>query len=241
MPACAERYAGGMRRLFPLLACVSFGFGCADAPPQGAAFACSGTLCPERYVCRQGYCFPLGGDGGCVPKDCTEDLSCGDVPDGCGAMLQCGGCASPKTCGGGGVANTCGCAGETSAELCAQATYGCGVLTKADRCGVVRTVQCGGCGVGLACIATAATSDCLGCAPETTAGFCARLGATCGTVNAIDNCGAVRSASCGPCAGCAPDGGACCLQRAQPCSADGECCDGRSCFNGRCERLDGGN
>lgn len=221
------RYWGPVRWLpLLMLACVS----CAEAPPKNAVFACSGTLCPAGYVCREGYCFPLAsGDGGCHAAACEEN-ACGTVADACVGTIECGACPSPKTC----VANVCTCTGETAAELCGTAV--CGDVTKVDRCGASRTVSCGTCATGL-CSAGA----CSGCAPESDGAFCARLGARCGQLVAKDNCSAVRTGKCGGCAGCEADGGACCLVRGQTCGTDAECCDGRSCFNGRCERLDGGN
>jgi hypothetical protein len=34
--------------------------------------------------------------------------TCGQLADGCGALINCGSCTLPKTCGGGGVVNQCG-------------------------------------------------------------------------------------------------------------------------------------
>jgi hypothetical protein len=44
----------------------------------------------------------------CTQTTCAlAGAACGQIPDGCGAMLDCGGCAA-GTCGGFGVANQCG-------------------------------------------------------------------------------------------------------------------------------------
>jgi len=213
--------------------------GCADSsPPPGAVFACSGTLCPANYQCRDGYCFPLGGDGGCVPRGCIGDLHCAEISDGCGGTVQCGECAAPKTCGGGGKPNVCGCTGESEQSLCSDAGFTCGAHSRTDHCGVERAVTCGACAAGQVC---APTFSCVSCVAETDVAFCARHNASCGMLSALDNCASLRALSCGTCSGCAADGGACCLARGQSCSYAYECCDGRSCFNGRCERLDGGN
>jgi hypothetical protein len=45
----------------------------------------------------------------CVPRLCSPNVNCGQMPDGCGQMIDCGSaCPSAQTCGGGGVANVCG-------------------------------------------------------------------------------------------------------------------------------------
>lgn len=45
----------------------------------------------------------------CEPTTCdAAGKTCGVIPDGCGAELDCGGCGEPDTCGGGGVDNVCG-------------------------------------------------------------------------------------------------------------------------------------
>jgi hypothetical protein len=47
--------------------------------------------------------------GTCGPKTCQSiGANCGQVSDGCGGALECGGCSAPEVCGGGGVANACG-------------------------------------------------------------------------------------------------------------------------------------
>lgn len=215
--------------------------GCSSSIPANAVFACSGALCPAGLQCRAGYCFPLGGDGGCFPHQCeSSDLNCGELDDGCGSTVQCGSCTSPESCGGGGHPNVCGCAAPSDSQLCDDAGFKCGPLTRADSCGKLRSVACGVCGAGQVCAAAATGASCLPCSPETDAVFCARHLASCGELSSQDNCEHPRVASCGACAGCAADGGSCCLARGQPCVAAGDCCDGRGCFNGRCEATDGG-
>src|SRR5262249_23759817 len=44
----------------------------------------------------------------CVPDACPQDVTCGQIADGCGGLLNCGSCEAPDTCGGGGVHNQCG-------------------------------------------------------------------------------------------------------------------------------------
>jgi hypothetical protein len=59
------------------------------------------------------------------------------MPDGCGAVLDCGTCAAPTTCGGAGVANQCGCTPSTCAAQGAE----CGIID--NGCG--GSLDCGGC------------------------------------------------------------------------------------------------
>jgi hypothetical protein len=42
----------------------------------------------------------------CVPRTCAAK-ACGELPDGCGHFLTCGGCAKEELCGGAGSANVC--------------------------------------------------------------------------------------------------------------------------------------
>jgi hypothetical protein len=87
-----------------------------------------------------------GGTDGCVPTTCeAEDAECGELDDGCGDTLDCGGCPDQETCGGDGEANVCGsgCVPET----CENAGIECGELD--DGCG--DTLDCGTCEGGCGC------------------------------------------------------------------------------------------
>src|SRR4051812_32330651 len=49
-------------------------------------------------------------DGGPCPGQVTcasANAACGQIPDGCGALLDCGSCPAGETCGGGGTNNVC--------------------------------------------------------------------------------------------------------------------------------------
>jgi hypothetical protein len=51
-----------------------------------------------------------GEDAGqsCVPIGCKDaQAECGQISDGCGATVSCGGCKEPSLCGGAGIANQC--------------------------------------------------------------------------------------------------------------------------------------
>ncbi|MBL8955355.1 MAG: hypothetical protein JNK82_31565, partial [Myxococcaceae bacterium] len=131
------------------------------------------------------------------------DCNSASATDNCGALrtVDCGMCDSSKTCGGGGTPNVCGgCVPETEAEFCASQGKNCGAFTGTDRCGNARTAVCGTCAMGQPC-GGGGTPNVCGCTPENDGAFCLRVGKNCGSVTAADNCGAMRTASCGMCSG----------------------------------------
>lgn len=86
-------------------------------------------------ACAGCFCIPWPR---CTPMTCTEARSnCGEVPDGCGGVLDCGTCRAPETCGGFGTPNVCGC----TPVSCASVGANCGSLP--DGCG--RVLDCGSC------------------------------------------------------------------------------------------------
>ena len=79
----------------------------------------------------------------CPPLTCAAGgASCGPLPDGCGATLDCGGCAGSASC----VAGTCVACTPRS---CAAAGASCGSVS--DGCG--GSLACGGCGGPERCVA----------------------------------------------------------------------------------------
>jgi hypothetical protein len=74
--------------------------------------------CSQGWVCdAAGECLsyvgtpdaPTACPPACVPTTCAaQGATCGDLPDGCGGTLKCGGCSGGDTCGGGGQKNRCG-------------------------------------------------------------------------------------------------------------------------------------
>ncbi len=142
---------------------------------------------------------------GCPPEPASEicdrlGANCGSVTtlDVCGTerTVACGTCPAGSVCGGGPAPNVCaGCTPESNATFCVRNQAQCGSLTRADNCGVTRTVSCGSCRRGEACSA----NNLCGCTPETNAAFCQRMSAECGTLTSVDNCGAPRTAACGTC------------------------------------------
>jgi hypothetical protein len=92
----------------------------------------------------------------CEPRDCVDvGATCGQVADGCGALINCGTCEEPDTCGGGGVPYECGNDGciETTCEAqeaeCGYIPDGCGGSIDCGDCTPPET--CGGGGVPNVC------------------------------------------------------------------------------------------
>jgi hypothetical protein len=133
------------------------------------------------------------GTGACLAA-CAQD-DCGEVPDGCGAFLHCGGCPGAGVCGQS-APNKCGdaltamCTPLSAAELCAGK---CGAVS--DHCSGV--VICGAanggvvCGAGQLCIDAA----CSGTAATCTALTCEAKGHQCG----VDGDGCGGQLDCGSC------------------------------------------
>lgn len=128
-----------------------------SAGPEISANAwgpCSGFALPSAETCDgidndcDGTADQGCNDGGnCVPTTCSaQGKNCGAIPDGCGAMLDCGKCTVPATCGGSGKPGVCG------STTCAPTTCGaegksCGSIP--DGCGGV--LACGSCPPGQSC------------------------------------------------------------------------------------------
>ena len=75
----------------------------------------------------------------CAPTTCAaENKNCGDMPDGCGGVINCGSCIAPNACGGGNVANVCGQGAQCARVSCEHAGAECGVVSNGcdgiDRC-----------------------------------------------------------------------------------------------------------
>lgn len=162
----------------------------------------------ERCVANLCVCLPETDAAFCV----RNGVECGAFSgtDNCGAprsVTVCAACTGTgQTCSN----NQCGCIPLTDVELCAVAYADCGSADLVDNCGAARpAVDCGSCtGAGETC---SAGNQCV-CIPESNAGYCQRLQATCGTVSQPDNCGYPRSLGCGTCTG------------TQVCMASATCC-----------------
>lgn len=133
----------------------------------------------------------MGGSGGgelpdgCIPRSCAElGAECGQIDDGCGSAIDCGGCAEGLTCGGAG-ANRCG-SDTCEPKDCGQLNATCGTLS--DGCS--GTVECGTCQAPQTCGGAGTANQC-GCTKTT----CSAAGAQCGSID--DACGG--QTDCGKC------------------------------------------
>lgn len=146
--------------------------------------------------------------------------------DNCGnsrSIPSCGQCDEFSVCGG----TLCVCTGETPQSLCSKNPTACGEVQLLDRCGVVRTVDCGRCsgvgsGAGAACADPNDCADPLFCLSESSAsvpgGMCTK---PCSATDACPGDGV-----------CVPiDSLSLC---AAPCVGDGDCRDQFVCHEGGC-------
>jgi hypothetical protein len=159
------------------------------------------------------------GSGGCIPTTCQAlGTDCGQVADGCGALLDCGTCADGASCGIV-TANVCTaldglCVPALAADVCAGKECG----SEGDGCG--DTVVCGSCGANEACglaqpfqCGTILTGDDDNCPALIT--DCASAGAECGVIG--NGCGGTLD--CGGCLG----EEICGINAPQLCGAPPEC------------------
>jgi hypothetical protein len=152
---------------------------------------CSAGVCACASETNSAFCQRAGATCGAVSG---TDL-CGNPK----SVANCGNCPLNSTCGGTGTPNTCGCTPQSDAALCTSRGKECGSLTATDNCGVTRTATCPGTCTAPSSCGGGGLSNVCGCTSETSPQFCQRLGKTCGTVTANDNCGVSRTTSCGSC------------------------------------------
>ena len=143
----------------------------------------------------------------CQPKTTCATGECGQIPNGCGGVLDCGllGCPTGQTCGGAGVANRCGappCTKTAQATACAgkncgSVSDGCGGLWT---CGTGCTLPaiCGGGGQANVCGGGVVVGDGgVACQPTTTcpANACGPIANGCG--GTLDCGGCPSPQACG--------------------------------------------
>jgi hypothetical protein len=195
----------------------------------------TGAACGDAGQCASGMCV----DGVCCTSACTQLCfacnvsgqlgTCTALAAGQDPASECP-AEAPATCGRSGGCNGAGaCRRHPSGTVCAAASCSGSTLTGASRCNgqgacvAAASSDCGRylcsgaacgtscssssqCKAGSVCAAPACVAP---CSPESNGGFCARLGKTCGSVTASDNCGASRTVtSCGTCAAPQTCGGA---------------------------------
>ena len=170
----------------------------------GGAYTCDasngGQVCNAAIgeTCGGGGVASSCGKPACVPKTqavaCPGDgtnKSCGQQPDGCGGLVDCGGCATDQQCGLV-TASICGTVPSCQPVAVASACSGkCGMVP--DGCG--GSYNCSAANGGVSCTgneycgANSLPNQCgappVSCVPKT----CAQLGHSCGL--ASDGCGHV--------------------------------------------------
>lgn len=162
-------------------------------------FVCAVLLGATLIGCRCGRLNPVA----CAPNGpelCAKNgAECGllRATDACGSAsdVDCGSCRQGLTCG---ADHLCACP-ETADVLCRRLAKNCGTLEATDACGVLRQVVCGDCDAPAACGAGGVANVCANCLPDSVSALCSRLGAQCGPVEALDNCGRRRQLDCGAC------------------------------------------
>lgn len=120
--------------------------------PNGV-FSCVGPSdCPDGYSCwsSDSRCYDTKEpETVCVSASCEDvigelgalgiDVECGQLPDGCGGIVECPPCDDGEVCGANGQSFLCGCEQAT----CNGERAECGEL--AVGCGLDATVDCGEC------------------------------------------------------------------------------------------------
>lgn len=198
--------------------------GCATSCEVGACGTipgCDGNLecgnCAPEETCGAGGPNQCG-IGTCTPVTCTDD-SCGEISDGCGAIIPCGDCPTgqecskshlcvckPKTCvdfgskcgeieDGCGNRINCGCDNGQEcieSQCCAPKAQACG----ADKCGTIFVDGCKyDCGISN-CLPDKAcgSNNTCECKPPSCEGKCGVVSNSCGQqLNCGDNCGAPQT------------------------------------------------
>lgn len=176
--------------------------GTTDDACGAGGVACS--PCTGVDTCQAGVCE-------CIPVTCAaEGKDCGEINDGCGAILDCGTCPFPnQPCDD----NVCGtCVPNCTGKPCGVDNDGCGGPCLNGSCPPNQT--CGGGGTPGVC----------GCTPAT-----CPAGTDCGTIN--DGCGGTVSCG-GPC------GGVCVNNVCTACSGQQPCPANHLCVAGACVACD---
>ena len=189
---------------------------------------CAAT-CAGSDTCGGGGIADVCGHGAtCKPTKTTADCTglCGQISDGCGGTIDCGGCTGSNTCGGGGVANVCGappCIPDTCKKYnanCGSIADGCGAQLDCGTC--TGTDTCGGsghpnvCGTSTVCVPKTQTELCL-------TGVCGAVEDGCG--NTVD-CGGCTGQNCCGCGGTPNVCGTSCIKLT--CATVGAKCGGIS-------------
>jgi hypothetical protein len=185
------------------------GAGCTAAGQCSSGSCVDGVCCTSACTQPCFACNLAGSLGTCSPIAAAQDPA-GECPaqaaSTCGRAGGCDGAGACRRHPAGTICAAASCTGSslTGASACnaggtcvAPAASDCGAyLCNGAACGTTCSTA-GQCKTGNVCTAAACVPP---CSPESTAAFCARLGKTCGSVTAVDNCGSSRVANCGSCA-----------------------------------------
>lgn len=141
---------------------------------------------------RRVFCGECGANEVCPPASEPEQAQLCQAEEVCSPACDAG-----ESC----IDEQCVCTSPSDEELCAEHiaeqpdAQACGELTMTDRCGVERSVDCGGCADEAQSCSTAN----LCCVPQSDEELCAQNQRECGTLDITDSCGERRVISCGGC------------------------------------------
>lgn len=165
-------------------------------------------LCGQSRTVSCGTCSDseaCGLNNTCVCEGESEPELCSQAAAVCGGLVTTDRCGEPRTIGSCGICadpescnnNQCPCTPESDEDFCSRVGANCGAISGTDNCGAPRTVdRCGTCDPDQTC----QDNNVCTCDPEDNTTFCARLGAQCGPLTGLDNCGRPRTiSSCGSC------------------------------------------
>ena len=119
-------------RLAALL--VAIAAGCAVDPAANGDGVCGDVTCPAGFVCTDGHCETVCGDGACVApyEDCDAcRADCAPCPGTCGDgacewFEDCAGCPADCACGDGAECIDAACEPVTCGEeACGEAEASC--------------------------------------------------------------------------------------------------------------------
>lgn len=192
----------------------------------------AGKTCSPFFNICEDSCTPADKTTLCATAKTAKGVECGQISDGCGGTVDCGGCAEGESCGIRGVANRCDRA-EVPTE-CKALNRNCGTIESA--CG--GTLDCGDCPKGEVCNANGLCG--VSCTPKTCA---VDYAAKCGS-QLDDGCNGLLDCTCSAgqiCDTAVPAATGNCIapNTCSGYSATGQ--DGETCSNGLSSAFPKGN
>ena|GEM_PF-3462468 len=162
--------------------CTDLGLNCGTVDDGCGTTLNCGTCTVAGESCGAGGTANICAPGTCTPFNVTNacddvNLNCGNVTDGCSALIDCGTCALGQTC----TDNVCTGTGTCTPSTCADLNAVCGGI--GDGCGT--TLNCGACSGNATCSSNqcvggtscSVDSDCAG-SNVCTSGVCVPLNTT---------------------------------------------------------------